>query len=136
MGVFNQILPKSQNLIFWYLGLLEFYCVVKTWNLNRNTKIALENGFGCLKQVSKVRSKHKFCSFFMCFTIRLRYKNTRNSFSGKLLQKKFYPLKCLKRLLIPKYPTYLCYWYSFTWIAKWIDCVTWTLDICLKIVLN
>ena len=84
MGVFNQILQKSQNLIFGYLGLLEFYCVVKTWNLNRNEKITLKNGFGCLKHVSKVRSKHKFCPFFMYFTIRLRYKNTSNSFSSKL----------------------------------------------------
>ena len=50
----------------------------------KNIKITLKNGFGYLKHVSKVRSKPRFCPFFMYFTIRLRYKNTSNSFSSKL----------------------------------------------------
>ena len=71
MGVFNKILPIRQNLIFWYVPLLVFYCVVKTWNLRRNSKITLKNGFRCLTHVCKVRAKPRFCSLFMYLSILL-----------------------------------------------------------------
>ena len=70
MGVI--ICPFGENINFGFFQFLESYWVENTQNLTRSQKITLRNSFGCLKIVSKVRAKPRFCHSFMYFTIKGR----------------------------------------------------------------